>query len=416
MGGSCRATPRHRDAITVTARNAQSPAVRIPPPEFLADSALRAVLAALPEARLVGGCVRDAVVGRPVHDIDLATPRHPEEVSKALTASGIKAVPTGIDHGTVTAVDGGRSFEITTLRRDVETDGRHAVVSFTDDWQEDAARRDFTFNAMSMTPDGNIYDYFDGLTDLRAGVVRFVGDPAARIAEDFLRVLRFFRFHARYALSPPDPAALAAIAAAVPGLQTLSAERIWSELSRILKIPDPRASIRLMRDLGVLAAIMPEGAEPNRLDELVASGAPPDPILRLAALLTGDPQKLSDRLRLSGAERALLVALKSSQVPAPGASDDDLRRALADTNHDILAGRAWLRGGDRSGWAELRNRLSGMVRPSFPLEGRHVLALGIAPGPRVGTLLRQVRDWWMDSGCRPDEQDCLAELGRLIGG
>ncbi len=176
-------------------------------PAFLADPSLRSVLAALPEARLVGGSVRDAVVGREVADIDLATPRRPEAVMQALRDAGLKAVPTGIEHGTVTAVAGGRGFEVTTLRRDVATDGRHAVVAFTDDWQQDAARRDFTINAMSMTPDGAVFDYFGGREDLHAGRVRFVGDAATRIAEDYLRVLRFFRFHARYGLGAPDPAA-----------------------------------------------------------------------------------------------------------------------------------------------------------------------------------------------------------------
>lgn len=171
-----------------------TPALRIAPPDWLTQPPLAAVLAALPEARIAGGAVRDTLAGRPVADIDLATPRPPDRVMAALNAAGIRTVPTGLAHGTVTAVAGGRGFEITTLRRDVETDGRHAVVAFTDDWRQDAARRDFTLNALSMTPDGAVYDYFGGIADLRAGVVRFVGDPAQRIAEDYLRILRFFRF------------------------------------------------------------------------------------------------------------------------------------------------------------------------------------------------------------------------------
>ena len=170
----------------------------------------------------------------------------------------------------------------------MQTDGRHAVVAFTDDWQEDAARRDFTMNALSMTRDGAVFDYFGGIADLRAGVVRFVGDPATRIAEDYLRILRFFRFHARYAAGPPDAAAVAAIRAGVPGLARLSAERVWSELTRILAAPDPRGAVALMAELGVLAAVIPEGADPARLARVVATDAPPDPLLRLAALLTGD--------------------------------------------------------------------------------------------------------------------------------
>ena len=221
----------------------ETPALRIDPPAFLAEPALVAVMAALPEARVVGGAVRDALAGRDVGEIDLATPRTPDQVTEALRASGIRAVPTGLSHGTVTAVAGGRGFEVTTLRRDVETDGRHAVVAFTDDWRADAARRDFTINAMSMTRSGDVFDYFGGIGDLRAGILRFVGDPATRIAEDYLRILRYFRFLARYAGGPADPAALAAIRAGVPGLARLSAERVWSELVRILAAPDPRAAI-----------------------------------------------------------------------------------------------------------------------------------------------------------------------------
>ena len=180
----------------------ETPALRIDPPAFLAEPALVAVMAALPEARVVGGAVRDALAGREVGEIDLATPRTPDQVTEALQASGLRAVPTGLSHGTVTAVVDGHGFEVTTLRRDVESDGRHAVVAFTDDWRADAARRDFTINAMSLTRSGDIFDYFGGIGDLRAGILRFVGDPSTRIAEDYLRILRYFRFLARYAGGP----------------------------------------------------------------------------------------------------------------------------------------------------------------------------------------------------------------------
>ncbi|HET9019281.1 MAG TPA: CCA tRNA nucleotidyltransferase, partial [Acetobacteraceae bacterium] len=259
--------------------------VLTPPPPFLSDPALRAVLAALPEARVVGGAVRDALAGHPVADVDLATPRAPEDVTAALLAAGLKAVPTGIDHGTVTAVSGHRGFEVTTLRRDVRTDGRHAEVAFTDDWRADAARRDFTINALSMTQAGAVFDHFAGIADLRAGHVRFVGHAATRIAEDYLRILRFFRFWARYGAGTPDAEAVAAIADAVPGLARLSAERVWMELKRILAAPDPCGAVALMQRLGVLEAVLPEGAAPARLAALVAAGAPPDPLQRLAALL-----------------------------------------------------------------------------------------------------------------------------------
>jgi poly(A) polymerase/tRNA nucleotidyltransferase (CCA-adding enzyme) len=380
-------------------------------PGFLADPALGAVLAALPDARVVGGAVRDWLAGRSLSDIDLATALSPDSVAAALGRAGLRAVPTGVDHGTVTALSGGRAFEVTTLRRDVETDGRHAVVAFTNDWRADAARRDFTINAMSMTRDGTVFDYFAGRADLAAGLVRFVGDPATRIAEDALRILRFFRFHARYGRGEPDPAAVAAIRGGLTGLAILSPERVWSELLRILAAPDPSGSIALMAATGVLAAVLPEGADPAALTHLVAAGAPPDPLLRLAALSTGDPETLAARLRLSGAEREMLAALRAGPAPSPDADDADLRRALADTPAEVLIGRAWLAG---DGWAAVRERLRALPRPVFPLEGRDVLALGLTEGPRVGALLRAVRQWWLDGGCVADAAACRAELAHFV--
>ena len=391
-----------------------TPALRIAPPDFLAEPALSAVMAALPEARVVGGAVRDVLAGRTVGDVDLATPRTPEQVTEALEAAGMRAVPTGLDHGTVTALSDGRGFEVTTLRRDVETDGRHAVVAFTDNWQADAARRDFTINAMSLTRAGEVFDYFGGIGDLRAGFLRFVGDPATRIAEDYLRILRFFRFSARYSSGPADPAALAAISAGVPGLAGLSVERVWSELARILSAPDPRAAVGLMAKLGVLAAVLPEGAEPARLARLVEADAPVDPLLRLAALLTGDPAALAARLRLSVAERDRLAALRAGPVARPGDDDATLRRLLADEAREALIDRTWLAGGSAPEWAAVRARLATIPRPVFPLEGRDVLALGEPEGPRVGALLRAVRQWWLDDGCVADKEACRAELVRRM--
>jgi len=391
-----------------------APALRIPPPLFLSEPATAAVLAALPEARVAGGAVRDALVGQPVGDIDLATPRSPEAVMQALSAAGIRAVPTGLEHGTVTAVVDGRGIEITTLRRDVETDGRHARVEFTDDWREDAARRDFTINALSMQRDGAVFDYFGGIEDLRAGRVRFVGKAAQRIAEDYLRILRFFRFFARYARGAPDRDASAAIRGGLAGLAGLSAERVWSELKRILAAPDPVAAVALMAELGVLAAVLPGGADPARLAALVAAWAPTDPLLRLAAMFTGDVDALGDRLKLANDERARLSALRAGPSLQPHDDDATVRRMLADTEPDVLIDRIWLAGGDAPGWAELRARIAATPRPIFPLEGRDVLALGLEPGPRVGQLLREVRAWWMDRGCTPDVAACRRELEARI--
>jgi len=392
-----------------------APALHIAPPAFLSDPALQAVLAALPGARLVGGCVRDAIAGRAVADMDLATPSSPDEVTLALHAAGLRAVPTGLDHGTVTAVSGGRGFEVTTLRRDKATDGRHAQVAWTTDWQEDAARRDFTMNAMSMLPDGAVFDYFGGVADLHAGRVRFVGDPAARIAEDYLRILRFFRFHARYGHGDPDPAALEALRDGVPGLARLSPERVWSELKRILTTADPRGALRLMAGLGVLVAVLPYPLDLARLDRLVQADGPPDPLLRLAALVPGGGLDLAARLRMSVAERDRLLAL-AGPPPEPGMDGDALRRLLADAPPGALPGRAWLAGNAGPTWDALRARLAALPRPVFPLEGRDALALGVPPGPAVGELLRAVRAWWLDGGCRANAAACRAELARRLAG
>ena len=392
-----------------------SPALHIAPPAFLSDPALQAVLAALPSARLVGGCVRDAIAGRAVADVDLATPIQPDEVTHALQSAGLRAVPTGLDHGTVTAVSGGRGFEVTTLRRDQVTDGRHAQVAWTTDWQEDAARRDFTINAMSMLPDGAVFDYFDGVADLRAGQVRFVGDAAARIAEDYLRILRFFRFHARYGHGDPDPLALVALRNGVPGLARLSPERVWSELKRILATSDPRGAVRLMAGLGVLPAVLPGPLDLARLDRLIQAEGPADALLRLAALVPGAGLDLAARLRMSIAERDRLVALNGAP-PEPNMDDDALRRLLAEAPAGALAGRAWLAGDGGPDAAALRARLATLSRPVFPLEGRDALALGVPPGPAVGELLREVRAWWMDGGCRASAAACRAELARRVAG
>jgi poly(A) polymerase len=370
-------------------------------PAFLRDPALTKIWHALPDARVVGGAVRDALANRPVADIDLATPIAPEAVIKALTEAGVRVVATGLTHGTVTAVINGRGFEVTTLRRDVETDGRHAVVAFTSDWQLDASRRDFTINAMSMARDGTLFDYFEGAADLQAGRVRFVGEPATRIAEDYLRILRFFRFYARFGRVPPDAPTLEALQAGIPGLARLSMERVWHELRRILTAPDPVEAVELMDRLGIWVEVVPEAAAVSRL-----GGLPADPILRLAAMLTGDPLAMALRLKLSNEDRDRLVRL--TRTPSAGGSDADLRRLLADHAPADLIDRTWLDGN-----TDTRRRLSAMARPVFPLEGRDVVACGVPAGPRVGALLRDVRQWWMDGGCVADRSDCLAQLARM---
>jgi tRNA nucleotidyltransferase/poly(A) polymerase len=377
---------------------------------LLATPGLGAVLGALPHARLVGGCVRDMLAFCPVADIDLATPDPPEAVMAALEAAGLRAVPTGLAHGTVTAVSAGRPFEITTLRRDEESFGRHARVAWTDDFREDAARRDFTINAMSMDRDGRLFDYFGGAADLAAGRVRFVGDAALRVSEDYLRILRFFRFYARYGRSPADADAMAAIDGGKAGLAGLSAERVWSELKRILQAPDPGEAVLLMQEVGVLRAVLPEAGDAAALLRLLAA-APADPMLRLAAMLTGDESALADRLKFSAAERERLRALRHGPVPEDGWTDADIRRCLVEEDASVLADRMWLNGVAPA----VQARVRAMQRPVFPLEGRDALALGAAPGPQIGEALRRVKAWWMAEGCTGSHAAALEKLAVELG-
>ncbi len=376
---------------------------RIDPPPFRDDADLARIWTALPKARIVGGAVRDTLAGRPVADIDLASPLLPEAVTQALQAAGVRVVPTGLAHGTVTAFVNGRGFEVTTLRRDVATDGRHAIVAFTDDFQQDAARRDFTINAMSMTQDGSVFDYFGGIDDLRAGLVRFVGEPAKRITEDYLRILRFFRFYARYATREPDTATLQALRDGASYLDRLSKERIWHEIRLILSVPLPEAAIRLMQHIGIWPIVMPEALATERL-----TGLPADPVLRIAAMLTGDPAALATRLKLSNEDAERMRRLIATPSVSGAMADSDLRRLLADHRKADLIDRTWLDGAP----ATLVERLRTMAEPLFPLEGRDVLALGIPAGPHVGSLLKSVRQWWLQTGCLADHAECQSELAR----
>lgn len=382
--------------------------------------ALGQIWQVLPEARLVGGVVRDLLVGRAVADIDMATPEPPEQVLETLKKAGIKVVPTGLAHGTVTAVIDAAPYEITTLRRDVETDGRHAVVAWTSDWQEDAARRDFTINAMSRGRDGVLHDYFGGRDDLAQGRVRFVGEAATRIEEDALRILRFFRFQARYGGSQPDPEAMQAITQQAALLRSLSVERIWSELKRILTGPNEPAVLKRMDETGVLVVLFPEGVACARLVRMVEIGAPADAVLRLAALVPEDKGALARRLKLSKAEGAFLVGVSGGPVPEPGMTDADLRRLLVKDAPEVLLGRTWLRqaegadGANQDAWLALRSTLSAMSPPVFPLAGRDVLAAGHPPGPQVGAVLERVRAWWLAEGCTPPREACLAFLKKVL--
>jgi poly(A) polymerase/tRNA nucleotidyltransferase (CCA-adding enzyme) len=369
---------------------------------------------ALPEARIAGGAVRDTLAKRPVADIDLASPLTPGEAAARLAAAGIKTIPTGIAHGTITALVAGKNYEITTLRRDIATDGRHAEIVFTDDWQADAARRDFTINAMTMTRDGTIFDFFNGRADLAAGMVRFVGDAHTRITEDYLRILRFFRFFARYGKGEPDGQAITAITALRDGILILSAERIWSELKNILKAEDLRAAIALMHSTGVLGLVIHENVSTEKLNALIARAAPADPLLRVSALISGGIDTFAARLKLSTEETETLHAYAAPNTLTPASNDADLRRALADTETDILIARTWLAQTPEGDWQALRARLANTPRPIFPLQGRDITALGIPPGPRIGEILSQIRAWWLTNGCTADAASCRAQALTII--
>jgi poly(A) polymerase len=409
----------------VTRAGKEAAPSRIATQPWMREPATRAVLAALNEAgiaaRFVGGCVRDALLKRPIADIDLATPARPEEVMAALEKAGIKAVPTGIAHGTVTAVVPPRHFEITTLRRDVETYGRHAKVAFDADWAEDAARRDFTINAIYLDPDGTLHDPVGGLADLAVGRVRFVGEAAKRIAEDVLRVLRYYRFEARFGDGSGDPEARAACRAAVPLLPKLSAERVASELLRLLAVPNPVPALRIMVEDGVLAAILPEARRLDRLERLIPQEPQPDPLRRLAALIETDAvaaEAIAERLRLSNAERERLAGLARPWPLNPAADARAQRRAVYDLGAERYRDLALLLAAegkiDERWLAKLLDLTAHWAPPRFPLAGRDVTALGIPPGPPVGQLLIEVRQWWEEADFAPDRAACLDHLRKIV--
>ncbi|HFD16284.1 MAG TPA: CCA tRNA nucleotidyltransferase, partial [Rhodospirillales bacterium] len=397
---------------------------------WLAAPETRRVLAALAatgkESRFVGGCVRDTLRDpeRDTDDLDIATAARPEEVMASLRDAGIKVVPTGLRHGTVTAIPGDRHYEITTLRRDVECFGRHAAVEFTEDFEADAARRDFTINAMSCDAEGRLYDYFGGREDLAAGRVRFVGDPRGRIREDYLRILRFFRFFARFGRPPADGAALEACAAEAAGLDRLSGERIREELLRLLAAPGVLAALDLMAETGVLARILPVPVHRDRLARLLELAPEADPLLRLAALLRGPEADASrvltiaHRLRLSRRETERLLRLTTAPLPDPGAPEARHKAAIyrlgGRTYADLLRLAAAEGAMDRSRLEALLALTAAWTPPVFPLAGRDVLARGVPAGPEVGRLLRALEDWWLEGGLAADREALLAELERRL--
>jgi poly(A) polymerase len=403
----------------------------LPPQPWMTAPATQVVVAALTQdggqARFVGGCVRDALLGRPVKDIDLATPDPPEAVMRRLEAAGIKVIPTGVAHGTVTAVIEGQHFEITTLRHDVETFGRHARVAFTDDWDADAARRDFTINALSADPDGTLHDPFGGLADLAAGRVRFVGDAETRIREDVLRLLRFFRFHAWYGKGEPDAPSLDACRRLAPLLPALSGERIAGEIKRLLLAPDPASIVELMREAGALAPILPQLVDVTRLRLLVLIEddlGDRDAVRRLAALLPPSVEAaraVVERMRLSNAERHRLILLAE-----PPLAVRDLRDARARRRALHRLGAARFRDFVLLDWAAepgeaphhraLLADAASWTPVTFPVKGRDALRLGVPKGPAVSRVLAAVERWWEDGDYRATREECLDKLKELVRG
>lgn len=386
---------------------------RLPPAPWTQRPELARLLEGLGpgNVRWVGGAVRDTLLGLEVRDIDAATPLRPEEVGRRLSAAGIRTVPTGIDHGTLTAILGGASVEITTLRKDVSTDGRRATVEFASDWRDDAARRDFTINALYADPATlEVFDYFAGLDDLAAGRVRFIGDARARIREDHLRILRYFRFQARFG-AVLDAEAETACAELAPSLKGLSRERVGWELLALLALPDPAPTVARMRALGVLAAVLPEAGkhETDKLPALVASeraaGLAPDPVRRLACLLPPVPpvaETVAARLRLSRAQRAQLTCA-AAREPADASDPRALAWAVGvpcAVDRLLLAGQS-------------PAALAGWEVPPFPLKGGEIVARGVAAGPEVARVLQAVERRWVHEGF-PDRQRVEALLAEEL--
>ncbi|HEX2891204.1 CCA tRNA nucleotidyltransferase [Vineibacter terrae] len=391
----------------------------------MSDSRTRRVLDALARdgiaVRFVGGCVRDALLGKDVVDIDLAIDHPPEAAMRALAAAQLKVIPTGIRHGTITAVSGGRPYEITTLRRDVETDGRHAVVAFTDDWRADAARRDFTFNAMFCDASGDLWDFFGGRDDLVAGRVRFVGDAATRIDEDVLRILRFFRFHAWYGSAPFDADGFAACRAAAGKLRSLSAERVRKELLKLLEANDPAATIEAMAAIGLFSHWLPEYGGTDLLRRVVANEravSVADGLRRLAAIIgpAGDATVIGKRLRLSTQEALrLTVMLSAEPVIDIEHGEAAVRRQVYQLGNALYVDRL-MRASDAGlpAWMQAYRLATTWTAPELPVSGGDVLKAGVPAGRRVGALVAALEGWWIDRDFAPDRAACLAELRRRI--
>lgn len=411
--------------------------------EWLSRPALQSLLAALSEggeeARVAGGAVRNALLGGAVTDVDIATTTLPEETARRAAALGFKAVPTGIAHGTLTVVARGVPYEVTTLRADVETDGRRAKVVFGRDWAADAARRDFTINALYATADGAIVDLVGGMEDIKARRIRFIGDAETRILEDFLRILRFFRFFAWYGHGRPDAEGLKACARLKQGLANLSAERVWSEMKKLLSAPDSSRALLWMRQAGVLSAVLPE-SEKWGIDAIHGLakaerdlGWPADAMLRLEAMLPPDAERmeaLSVRLRMSNGEAARLCKWAASLSPPAGMSERAFREALYRGEAGGLRDRLRLAlSGARSraeeddkalveagGFSRLLRLAEHWEKPAFPLKGADLLATGIPKGRQVGEMLKRLESEWISSDFQMGRDALLERAAQIAAG
>ena len=386
------------------------------------------------DIRFVGGCVRDALLGEDVSDIDIGVPFPPDETVRRLEGAGFRAIPTGIDHGTVTALVDGETFEVTSLRQDVETDGRRAVVAYTSDWQDDALRRDFTINAMSLRPDGRVFDYFEGRTDLASRRTRFVGDPTERIIEDGLRILRFYRFAARFGLAHSDPVSRAACASNATLIRDLSRERIGQEFLKILVAPDAATVLRAMAADGVLHHVVEDTAwDLDRFERMIAAEAAlsmtADPLRRLSALVA-DPSRtetVSKALRLSGkqADHVLSVVQVAPDAAAefsdPAEQDADAKiwraafyRHGAQIWRDAaLLAQAALESADNERLARLNQAAVDWERPTLPVRGADLVARGLS-GPAIGKGLTFVERWWIANDFQPNREQALDKLEEAV--
>ncbi len=398
-----------------------NPVLRPADSGWLRDPALVRVLAMLnaggEEARVVGGAARNALMGLPLNDIDIATTAPPDEVVRRAEAAGLRAVPTGIDHGTVTLVVDGAPFEVTTLRQDVETFGRKAKVAFGRDWKADAERRDFTMNALSITADGVIHDYVDGLADLEARRVRFIGDPARRIAEDYLRILRFFRFQASYAHGAPDAAGLHACILAREGLCGLSRERVRAELMKLLAAPFAVETVAVMTEAGFMTMLLGGVTLTESLASMVrveaAAGVAPDAVRRLAALgvlVAEDAGRLRERLRLFNAEHDRLASIADRWWRlSPSLDEAGLRSLLYRLGPDRYLDRAlvaWSRAPHSisdPAWRHIATLPARWTPPRFPLKSADFVARGMAKGPALGAAMRAAEEAWIEAEFPADE-------------